>query len=306
MKRRSFLAVLAGAGGLLPGRPSDASTEVENDPLGVLVDVDKCIGCRKCEWACNQANHLPVQPLEAFEDKSVFQEMRRPGPGNYTVVNEFLDSNGAHPLRVKVQCMHCNHPACRSACLVTAFQKEETGAVTYDPWRCMGCRYCMVACPFQIPAYEYEDAFSPEIRKCTFCSERIAEGGNPACVEICPPQCLIFGRRSKLLELAHRRIGAEPGRYVPHVYGEHEAGGTSWLYIASRPFEELGFPTLESKAPSQLTETTQHAIFRGFLPPLALFGFLGGIMKLFQPDSDPGGGKGEPPKPAKSPKDRAS
>jgi len=284
MKRRSFLAVLAGTGGLLLGRRAQASTgPVEGDPFGVLVDLDKCIGCRKCEWACNQANHLPVQPLESFEDKSVFETMRRPGPGNYTVVNEFPDPSGGPPIRVKVQCMHCNHPACSSACLVTAFQKQETGAVTYEKWRCMGCRYCMVACPFQIPAYEYEDAFTPEVRKCTFCAERIADGGVPACVEICPPQCLIFGKRSQLLTLAHRRIEAEPDQYVPHVYGEHEAGGTSWLYIASRPFEELGFPPLPSKAPSRLTETTQHAIFKGFLPPLALFGLLGGIMRIFRP-----------------------
>jgi Fe-S-cluster-containing dehydrogenase component len=284
MKRRSFLATLAGTGGLLVGRPARASTpSVDTDPFGVLVDLDKCIGCRKCEWACNQANHLPVRPLETFEDKSVFREMRRPGPGNYTVVNEFRQSKDGPPQWVKVQCMHCNRPACASACLVTAFQKQENGAVTYDPWRCMGCRYCMVACPFQIPAYEYDDAFSPEVRKCTFCAERIAEGGVPACVEICPPQCLTFARRSQLLALAHRRIEAEPDRYVDHVYGEHEVGGTSWLYISSRPFEEIGFPSLPDKAPPLLTESTQHAIFRGFLPPLALFGLLGGIMKLFRP-----------------------
>lgn len=287
MKRRDFLGSMAALGAVLAGKPARASSvrHVPDDPCGVLVDVDKCIGCRKCEWACNQANQLPVRPLETFEDKSVFAERRRPDAGNYTVVNQFIASaDGARPVWVKVQCMHCGDPACSSACIVTAFQKEENGAVTYDPWRCMGCRYCMVACPFQVPAYEYADPFSPEIRKCTFCFERISkEGGIPACVEICPPQCLVFAKRSRLLELAHRKI-AEPGSaYRDHVYGEHEVGGTSWLYISSRPMEELGMPALGTASPPRLTETIQHGVFKGFVAPLAWFAFLGGMMRLFRP-----------------------
>ena len=165
--------------------------------------------------------------------------------------------------------MHCNDPACASACIVSAFEKQEIGAVTYDSWRCMGCRYCMVACPFQVPAYEYDNALTPQVRKCTFCFERISkEGGVPACVEICPPQCLTFGRRSELLELAHRtHPQATRAAYVNHVYGEHEVGGTSWLYLSSVPFEELGFPKLGDAAPPRITETIQHGVFKNFLPP---------------------------------------
>jgi Fe-S-cluster-containing dehydrogenase component len=251
----------------------------ESDPFAVLVDTTACIGCRKCEWACNQASRLPVEPLETFENKDVFATMRRPDAGHLTVVNCF-ESSGRTSY-VKVQCMHCNVPTCASACLVTAFTKHNNGAVTYDPSRCMGCRYCMVSCPFQIPAYEYLNAMTPQVRKCTFCYDRVAEEGKvPACVEICPPQALSFGRRSQLLRVAHRLIDESDGRYVDHVYGEHEVGGTSWLYLSSVPFSELGFPTLDHRPPSLVTESIQHGVFKMFLPPIALFTVLGGVMHL--------------------------
>jgi Fe-S-cluster-containing dehydrogenase component len=258
-----------------------------DDAFGVLVDTAACIGCRKCEWACNQANHLPVQSLATFEDTSVFARHRRPDAAHYTVVNRFPAATPeAQPIHVKVQCMHCVDPACASACLVSALVKQPDGAVTYEPWRCMGCRYCMVACPFGIPAYEYHNPTTPRVRKCSFCHERVVrEGRAPACVEICPTQCLTFGPRNELVRVAHRLIDAEPDRYENHVYGETEAGGGSWLYLASVSFEELAFPTLGESAPPQLTETLQHGLFRDFIPPLALFGVLGAIMALFRPES---------------------
>lgn len=300
LNRRGFLktaATAAAACAGLSGRAeaSDHGPAPEN-PLGVLIDVTKCIGCRKCEWACNQANNLPVQPLETFEDKSVFTEMRRPDAGHYTVVNRFPGPAAEDkPLYVKVQCMHCNDPACKSACVVSAFSKMPDGPVAYDSWRCMGCRYCMVACPFQVPAYEYEKALTPQVRKCTFCLERIEkEGGVPACVEICPPQCLTFGRRDQLLEFAHRTISHRPDKYVDHVYGEHEVGGTSWLYLSSVPFASIGLPVLGTAAPPRTTESIQHGIFKHFIPPIALFAFLAGVMRQFRPEPAPAPGrKGE-------------
>lgn len=250
--------------------------------LGVLVDIPNCIGCRKCEFACKQNAGFECPPIEAFDDKSEFDTQRRPGPTDYTVVNRFENPNDPdRPVFVKANCLHCNDPACVSACLVGALQKQDNGAVTYDAWKCMGCRYCMVACPFQIPAYEYDNALTPQVRKCTFCFERVAkEGDIPACVKICPQDCLTFGKRGELLQQAHDRIAAHPDKYVDHVYGEHEAGGTSWLYLSSVPFEELGFVKLGSTAPPRLTEAIQHGIFKNFFPPLALFGLLGLIMAL--------------------------
>ena len=248
--RRGFLKHLAGIGSAaVVGNATKAFAQEHftgyPDRFGVLVDLTVCIGCRKCEWACNDVNKLPNKPIEAFEDKSVFDEKRRPHAHTFTVVNRFDNSkNPERPLYVKKQCMHCNEPACASACLVKAFTKTPEGAVIYNPSICIGCRYCMAACPFNIPAYEYDDPFTPEVTKCTFCFDRIRkEGGVPGCVQICPVEALAFGDRSELVDLAHEKIRNSPGRYVNHVYGEQEVGGTSWMYISPVPFEEVGFKT---------------------------------------------------------------
>jgi hypothetical protein len=137
----------------------------------------------------------------------------------------------------------------------------------------------MVACPFEIPAFEYNIALDPEIRKCTFCFEYIKKaGGLPACAQICPMEVITFGKRSDLLTTAHWKIKSNPGKYLDHIYGEHEAGGTSWMYLTARPLEEIGLPTLGIDAPPRLTESIQHALFQFFAVPLILFGFLGGLM----------------------------
>lgn len=286
--RRTFLKTAALAGGAAVGSgaqqaagSSAEAADTQADRMAVLVDIPNCIGCRKCEFACRQAAGFEVPPVETFDDKSVFAEHRRPGPGSYTTVNRFANpGNPEAPAYVKANCLHCNDPACVSACLVGALRKEANGAVVYDAWKCMGCRYCMVACPFQIPTYEYDNALTPQVRKCTFCFERQAQGEVPACVKICPNDALIYGRRSELLTLARERIRVQPDVYLDHIYGEQEAGGTSWLYLSGVPFEELGFVTLGSAAPPRLTEAIQHGVFKFFVPPLALYGLLGLVMWL--------------------------
>jgi len=204
-------------------------------------------------------------------------------------VNRYANAaDPTKPTYVKINCLHCNEPACASACIVGALRKQPNGAVIYEPWKCMGCRYCMVACPFQIPTYEYDNPLTPQVRKCTFCFERTGTNGQvPACVKICPNDALIYGKRSELLRIAHERIRSRPEVYVDHVYGEHEAGGTSWMYLASSPFEQLGFLQVGSMAPSQRTETIQHAIFKWFMPPLALYGLLGIAMRMSRPEPQP-------------------
>ncbi len=279
MDRRNFILTLGAAGSTCLAPTSQASSLVDEENVyGVLIDTTQCIGCRKCEWACDNFHELSDTPLEEFEDQSVFEEERRPDDDQYTVVNQY--ENTENPIWVKFQCMHCNQPACRSACLVTAFDKNEDGSVTYNAWKCMGCRYCLVACPFQIPAYEYENPLTPEVRKCTFCHERLEEGQAPACVTICPPQCLTFGKREDLIQLAHNKIEEHPDRYIDHVYGEHEVGGTSWMYVSGKPFEQLGLPNLPEESPPQTTEDIQHGIFKYFIPQVALFAVLGMIAKL--------------------------
>ena len=248
--RRGFLKHLAGIGSAaVVGNTTKALAQEEftgyPDRFGVLVDLTVCIGCRRCEWACKEVNKLPNKPITEYEDRSVFEQKRRTHADTFTVVNQFDNSrNSEKPIWVKKQCMHCDEPACASVCFVKAFTKSPEGAVVHNPSVCIGCRYCMAACPFDIPAYQYDDAFTPEVTKCTFCFDRISkEGGVPGCVEICPVEALTFGKRTELLDLAHEKIRNNSGKYVNHVYGEHEVGGTSWLYISPVPFDEVGFRT---------------------------------------------------------------
>ena len=149
----------------------------------------------------------------------------------------------------------------------------------YDVTKCIGCRYCMVACPFEIPAYEYHNPLTPRVMKCTFCYERVqTENKLPGCVEICPVEALAFGRRSDLIEAARQRIKKNPGRYINHIYGEHEVGGTSWMYLSGVPFEKVGFNSLPQTPMPRLAETIQHSLFSYLWSPIVLFGMLGGVM----------------------------
>lgn len=257
LSRRSFLFGLGAAGtGLAVGKTASASTGKEftgyPDSYGVLHDISRCVGCRQCEGACNTVNDLDA-PEKPFTDTSVLDTKRRTGQESFTVVNRF-EPKGKRPHFAKIQCNHCQEPACASVCFVRAFKKSPEGPVVYNPDICVGCRYCMVACPFDVPAYEYDKAFSPRVRKCTMCAPRIAEGKLPGCVEACPKEALVFGKRDDLLALAKERIKKHPGRYIDHVYGEKEMGGTAWLYISDVPFEEVGMRTdLGSKSAPALT-----------------------------------------------------
>lgn len=210
------------------------------DSAGVLYDNTLCIGCRECEKACNKVNELP-EPDQPFDDLSVLNDKRRTDAKAYTVVNRYDNIDGAKgPVYRKIQCNHCMEPACASACFVSALKKTEVGAVTYDASVCVGCRYCMIACPFYIPAYEYDEALTPRVMKCTMCYPRLMEGKLPGCVEACPKEALTFGKRDNLLTIARERIRKFPDRYVDHIYGENEMGGTSWLHLSGVPFREIG------------------------------------------------------------------
>lgn len=288
LDRRDFLKSLTVVGsaccGVSANTGANARSEAGGKSRAALMDIPNCIGCRKCEFACQQAAGFAVPPIATFDDKSVFLAQRRPSPESYTMVNAFSNPKAPEkPAYVKANCLHCVAPACASACLVGALRKTPAGPVVYDPWKCMGCRYCMVACPFGIPAYDYHHPLTPQVRKCNFCADRIAEeGGVPACVQICPNEALTFGYRDELLALAHERIAKRPERYVNHVYGEAEAGGTSWLYLSDVPFEQIGFLKVGSTSPSNMTEAIQHGVFKHWLPPLALYGLLAIMTRQFK------------------------
>ncbi len=206
--------------------------------LGILHDTTLCLGCRRCEEACSEVNSLPA-PEKPFKDLTVLDERRRTTSVAHTVVNKFQGKDGS-PVFAKIQCNHCLEPACASVCFVKAFKKTEKGPVSYDPTVCVGCRYCMVACPFNVPTYEYESAFSPRVMKCTMCRPRLLEGKLPGCVKACPAEALTIGSRDDLLKIARERIRRYPDKYVDHIYGEREMGGTSWLYLSGVPFSEIG------------------------------------------------------------------
>ena len=298
VNRRDFLktvglATVGGTMGGLSAAPARAShgPVISDKLMGVLVDIPRCIGCRRCEFACQEAARFDPPPVETFEDKSVFMEKRRPHPRSHTVINQYPNpKDQTQPLYNKFNCLHCVDPACMSACLVSAFSKQPDGPVVYDKSRCMGCRYCLVACPFEIPTYDYDMPLTPQVRKCNLCAHLVpSQQPVPACVKICPEEVLTYGKRSDLLELAHEKIRNERDAngdpvYIDHVYGEHEAGGTSWLWLSSVPFDEVGFKHFGHQAPPRLTEKIQHAEFKYFIPPLMWYGLLGAAMWLTKPD----------------------
>jgi ferredoxin len=173
--------------------------------------------------------------------------------------------------------MHCIDPACASACMLGALKKREFGIVTYDVSLCVGCRYCEIACPFSVPKFQWSSS-APQIVKCELCHERLAVGRQPACTEVCPRKAVIFGKRADLLQEAHKRLKAEPDKYVQRVYGETEGGGTQVLYISHVPFDKLGFPALGEEPAPQLARSIQHAVYKGFVAPVALYATLGAVM----------------------------
>jgi len=287
INRRSLLksagaATLAALGGsAAQASGSSAADRTDEDTIGCLIDTTLCIGCRKCEQACNARNELP-EPAVPFDHDSVFREQRRPDTGAFTVVNQVdgpPSPDQAFRLHTytKVQCMHCLEPACVSACIVGALQRQPNGAVTYDAGKCIGCRYCLVACPFQIPAYEFDAALTPRVRKCTYCFDQLtSHGDQPACAAACPVEAIVFGKRGELLKVAHQRIKRRPDRYINHIYGEHEVGGTAWLYLAGREFAEIGLLELPASVVPRLAESIQHVTFNHFIPPAIFYGVLAG------------------------------
>lgn len=240
--------LLAGVSGLISFKKAEAhSIKKYEKNYGVLVDITRCVGCRSCEAACNSEHKLPP-PAEPFTSQKVFEKnhngrQRRTDAEHYTVVNRYDTPAMDHPVFRKFQCNHCQEPACLTSCFVNAYTKTPEGAVIYNQDVCVGCRTCMIACPFYVPTFKYSSAFSPRIEKCDFCYDtRLMKKQPPACVEACPQDALTFGKREDLIKIGRRRIAQDP-QYRDHIYGEYEAGGTSWLYLSHVDFAKIGFDT---------------------------------------------------------------
>ncbi len=285
MNRRKFLTFLGSAGvasALSTAKVAEAAGTVTypyfKDSFGVLHDTTRCIGCRQCEKACQVVNNLPM-PAKPFEDLSVTHTTRRTSAYAWTVVNRY-EAEGQKVFR-KLQCLHCNDPACASACFAKCFTKEPDGSVSYKGDQCVGCRYCMIACPFYAPGYQYDEAFNPLVQKCTFCQPRLKEGKLPGCVEKCPMDALTFGKRSDLIKIARNRFEQKPDVYVDYIYGETDAGGTAWMTLSGVDPSALGQNTnLGNRPMGELTAGALGSVpmIIGFWP--VLFAGAYGITKL--------------------------
>jgi Fe-S-cluster-containing dehydrogenase component len=298
LSRRGFLRVAGITGtaalGLGAGRAravTQADAAGENE-TAMLVDTTLCAGCRACEAACAEANRLPAPSV----DEAVLKGRRETSPDAFTVVNDFGPiGKGGEERFAKRQCMHCVEPACASACPVRALDKTREGPVIYRGERCMGCRYCMVACPFEIPKYQYDKAV-PLVRKCTFCAGRQAQGKKPACAEVCPTGALSFGKRGALVELAKYRVYRTPEKYYHHIYGEHEAGGTNWMYISDVKFDQLAMKKVRDEPyPDKLTGALSAPPFVMTLWPPLLMGLYAFSKKRGENGHGAHGGEGHGP-----------
>lgn len=274
MDRRGFLktSLVVGAAALSSNK---ANAQDKRDPeefVGILVDTTRCIGCRACEVACGEEHDLLVP--DVLNDGAL-DERRKTSDKQWTVVNKFETDKG--DVFVKTQCMHCYQAACAIACPTEAMKQTKKGPVIWKPNKCIGCRYCMISCPFEMSKFEY-DEWNPKMQKCSMCFERLEEGQKPACVTACPTDALMFGTRVKNLEIARHRIYSHPEKYVHHIYGEHEVGGTGYIYLSAVPFDQIGFRTDLGTTPyPEYTKEFLYAV------PMILFGvpaFLLGLNSL--------------------------
>jgi Fe-S-cluster-containing dehydrogenase component len=238
---------------------------------GILTDVTKCIGCERCVEACVKVNELPPDLPAKYKFDDGLNGDR------YTSIVEIAGPEEGTWRAVRRQCMHCADPTCRASCLVGAFTRNPDGAIVYDADKCIGCRYCMLACPFHIPRYQYDKQL-PYVSKCQMNEDCRVDGGHPACVTACPCEATVFGPRDKLIEEAKRRIAAEPDKYVDHIWGENEFSGTQVLYISDVPlWKTLRIPDaaeLEKRAVGSLSHHSIPHLMHGWVmfTPIQFFG----------------------------------
>jgi len=283
--RRTFLkgALAAGAGAAVAAAPAQARepATAPDDAVGMLYDATKCIGCKTCVVACRQANELPQDDTgrlyNADFDAGLYDAPVDLSAKTKNIIKLYRE--GDQSSFMKAQCMHCIDPACVNACMIGALKKRELGIVTWDSGRCIGCRYCQMACPYNIPKFEWSSA-APKIVKCEMCNHLLARGGIPACCDVCPPKAVIFGPYADLLAEARRRLAESSDRYYPKIFGETDGGGTQVLYLAPAgiSFDKLGLPDLGDEPVPELARGLQHGIYQGFVAPAALYAVLGAVL----------------------------
>ncbi len=305
MDRRNFFKLsIAGSAALAAGAPAGAreTHAISPDALGLLYDATLCIGCKACVSACKEANEMSPEFLAKTEQPYWDQPLDISGK-TLTVIKVYQNGTMAKKDEelngyafIKKSCMHCVDPSCVSACPVSAMQKDPlSGIVSHNKDACIGCRYCVAACPFGVPRFTYDQAI-PQISKCQLCRHRVKDGKYSACAEVCPTGATLYGKVTELKQEAARRRALKPGsatvyprgrlggpdqsypgvaaRYVDHLYGEKEFGGTQMVMLSGVPFEKLGYPDLPPRSDASASETLQHGLYGGLVMPLAFLGVL--------------------------------
>jgi Fe-S-cluster-containing dehydrogenase component len=286
MNRRQAFRTMLGMGGALAVPPNAASALTEEHPahpvaphdaVAMLFDSTICTGCKACMPACNEANGLAADTLLSG---GIWDMPTDLNAQTKNIIQLYHEPQGNGFAYVKRQCMHCLDPACVSGCPFGSLKKADWGAVTWNSSLCIGCRYCEVACPFEVPKFQW-DSWNPKIVKCEFCyDQRLKKDLQPACTAACPTGAVIFGKRDHLLTQAKDRISAAPNKYFENrAYGEHEAGGTQVLYLSGVPFEKLGLPTLGSVSLGHYATKVTSVIYKWLSGPLLMAGILGVAIK---------------------------
>jgi Fe-S-cluster-containing dehydrogenase component len=293
INRRQLLLGIVGAGGAVAGGLVKSAVAEEHpahpvappDAVSMLYDNTICTGCRACMTACSEANGLPPDttcalPLDAALAAGLWDIPTDLNEKTKNIIKLYREPGGTDFAYVKRQCMHCLDPACVTGCPFGALQKGEWGAVTWKSSLCIGCRYCEVACPFDVPKFEW-DKWNPKIVKCEFCfDQRLKKHQEPACTAVCPTGAVIFGKRANLLAQAKQRITDAPGKYYENrVYGEYEAGGTQVLYLSNVAFEKIGLPKLGSTSLGHYATKVTSVIYKWLSGPILLGGILYAVIK---------------------------
>lgn len=295
--RRSLLtgaaATAAAAVAATAGGAEGAVKTAPPDAVGLLYDTTLCIGCKTCVVACREAND---KKPDTSNSNGLWDEPLDLNGQTKNIIKLYKDPDSPVRSYFKAQCMHCVDPACVGACMIGALQKREMGIVTYKQEYCSGCRYCQVACPFEIPKFEWSSK-APLMVKCELCNHRLAEGKLPGCVEVCPRKAVIYGKREDLLADAKKRISDHPDRYrgykdgdAARVFGETDGGGTQCLVLSHVPYEKLGLPALEDTSHAVLPRSIQHGVYQGMIAPLALYAVLGAVVFRNKRGQDKAGG----------------